>query len=667
MQSMFRLPWSSEPPGDKIMEKSAFHKPRHVPVVEIPLLNKLKRKRTDSPEPSNPHNAHIVKKWKCARGEVKPAVIDVGDSGRPHIVDGIAPEVSEPVKAQEDTGAPTLEGKSSLPTTGETLKEDIIRTKFTESPHPSSTSPDTAPIDKNTVAMGTPLSQLQQAIEAQFNYEVLLKHNELRLIEQELGKCQVALEQLRRCQLIPYPGTESFSENVSNGVGPALKPRGGFTQPTHPAPWGVTDGPYTRHYAKWLIPDPKFDSVPQQSGFGHGQSYSGAGEGRTTRGSFAEYPTAGKSRSSRTSAGTLKFQALGENPAPVQKQDPLLHKRSTDGQWVRLYCAACKHSNFSNTQGFLNHCRIKHNQVFKSHDAAAIACGVPVDTNELGSTLPPNDSTPANAATPTVGLSGSSTPGFVHPLIRSNATGPAKNVPPRPIPAPTPQLKTLGLSTSVIPAAPVPEAISPGISKVPFISSPQTPYMNALLQKRGFSGNYKQIVETARTPIDLDSLETSDDEERDSTVQTPVHRDSKAATSQQLARLPASAATNGKTPVRPSSKKGRLDPVRLPRTALHPPSVSVNGIASNGDRNVPESPVDLSPNTVESNPGLMSDHDDDDDEDDADARSVPQLDRDGDFVLDDDVIVEYASDVEGEGDRRKGMVGFEKAGPSRKR
>lgn len=650
------------------MEKSAFHKPRHVPVVEIPLLNKLKRKRTDSPEPSNPHTAHIVKKWKCARGEVKPAVIDVGDSARLSIVDGIAPELSELVKGQEENSAPASEGRSSLPANGEALKkEGVNKSNFTKSPQSSATSPDTTPIDKNTAAMGTPLSQLQQAIEAQFNYEILLKHNELRLIEQELGKCQVALEQLRRCQLIPYPGTESFSENVSNGVGPALQPRTGFTEPTHPAPWGVTDGPYARHYAKWLIPDPKFDSVPQQTGFGQGQSYYGAGEGRTTRGSFAEYPTAGKSRSSRTSAGTLKFQALGENPAPAQKQDPLLHKRSTDGQWVRLYCAACKHSNFSNTQGFLNHCRIKHNQVFKSHDAAAIACGVPVDTDELGSILPPNDSAPANAATPTAGVSGSCTPGFVHPLIRSNAAGPARNVPPRPIPASTLRSKTPGVSGSVTPATFVSESVAPATSKAPFISSPQTPYMNALLQKRGFSGNYKQLVETARTRIDLDSLETSDEEERDSAIQTPVPRGSKATASQQLARLPTSAAANGKTPVRPSSKKGRLDPVRLPRTALHPPLVNVNGVAGSRDRNIPESPVDLSPNTVESNPGLVSDHDDDDDEDDADARSVPQLDRDGDFVLDDDVIVEYASDVEGEGDRRKGMVGFDKAGPSRKR
>src|SRR4051794_5066516 len=76
MQSMFRLPWSTESPGDKIMEKSTLHKSRPLPVVEMPnFMSKIKRKRTDSPEPASAQHAHVVKKWKGAHGEVKPAVI----------------------------------------------------------------------------------------------------------------------------------------------------------------------------------------------------------------------------------------------------------------------------------------------------------------------------------------------------------------------------------------------------------------------------------------------------------------------------------------------------------------------------------------------------------------------------------------------------------------
>ena len=40
-------------------------------------------------------------------------------------------------------------------------------------------------------------NRVRDAIESQFSLEILLKHDELRLINQELAKCQAALEQLR--------------------------------------------------------------------------------------------------------------------------------------------------------------------------------------------------------------------------------------------------------------------------------------------------------------------------------------------------------------------------------------------------------------------------------------------------------------------------------------
>src|SRR5208282_692912 len=54
-------------------------------------------------------------------------------------------------------------------------------------------------MDKAAVSLDT----LRDAIESQLSLEILLKHDELRLINQEMAKCQIALEQLRRCHLIP--------------------------------------------------------------------------------------------------------------------------------------------------------------------------------------------------------------------------------------------------------------------------------------------------------------------------------------------------------------------------------------------------------------------------------------------------------------------------------
>ncbi|KAF2256133.1 hypothetical protein BU26DRAFT_14764 [Trematosphaeria pertusa] len=641
MQSMFRLPWSTESPGDKIMEKAALHKSRPLPVVEIPsFMNRIKRKRTDSPEPASPQPAHVVKKWKDAHGEVKPAVIANGSADRMNVVDGV---VTEPLDSAESRGsAPKpapAEVLESRPKAQPSRREGASKSKASKSQKPVAKSEASA--DATTSAMGTGLSALQQAIEAQINYEILLKHNELRLIEQELAKCQVSLEQLRRCSLIPFPGTGGLSQNVSGGVGAALQPPSGYTAPQYAAPWGVTDGPYTRHYAKWLISDPKFDSMSERALAQQAQGYFGIGEGRTTRGSFAEFGSTGKARTSRTSTGTLKLQALGENPAPAPKIDPLLHKRSTDGQWVRLYCAPCGHSNFSNTQGFLNHCRIKHGHVYKSHDQAAIACGVPVDVNEVGNPVTATEPTATPATTPAVTFPAPTTPGFIHPLVRANPPELAKDVH-RDFSKPRDEAK--------------PKAQA---AKAHFSGSKLTPHLNALLQKRGFEGDLKGLVDTARTKVDLDAMETSDDDVADtSAVQTPV-----AAKPSQLVRLPASApnaAPASKAPsARPGSQKGHSGGhARLPLSFP-------DGSLRRGGHHMPDSPVDLSPNTVESNPGLVSDHDDDDDEDGYDARSQP------DIIMNDDVVVEDASDIEGVAERtgsRKGLDSccFRKGEGSRK-
>ncbi|KAF2202458.1 hypothetical protein GQ43DRAFT_369091 [Delitschia confertaspora ATCC 74209] len=639
MQSMFRLPWSSEPPGDKIMEKSAFHKSRPLPVVEMPaFMRQLKRKPTGSPEPPSPNHAHVVKKWKSANGEVKATVLTNGVADRVNVMD--APVTQPAAASQEPEGAPK---PPKIPKAQKPVVKAI-------------TSDNAAA----PTVMEKDLTRAQQVIEAQFNYEILLKHNELRLIEQELAKCQVALEQLRRCQLIPYPGSEAPSLNVTGGVGPALQPTPGYTEPQFAAPWGVADGPYTRHYAKWLIPDPKFDSIPERELAAQSQGYFGIGEGRATRGSFAEYPSTSKARTSRTSTGTLKLQALGENPAPAPKIDPLLHKRSTDGQWVRLYCAQCGHSNFSNTQGFLNHCRIKHNQVFKSHDAAAIACGVPVEVNEGGTpvqTAEPPSATPL--VTPTVTFPPLTTPGFVHPLIRANPTAMAKEV-------------HRDFSTHSARDEPAP-AVAPSA----FVPSPATPYMDSLLKKRGFDGNLKQMVDTARTPVDIETMETSEDEAVDAVLPTPTAPHSKATASQQLARHPLSAPTASMTntlSARSGGQKGQPTGhghPRMQRTAV-PPPVQVHGSTPGMKGSVhraPSSPLDLSPHTVESNPGLVSDHDDDEDEDGDDAHSEPRIEH-GDFVMADDVVVEDASDVEGAERRagsRKGFGGCYEKGEGSKR
>ena len=57
-----------------------------------------------------------------------------------------------------------------------------------------------------------------------------------------------------------------------------------------------------------------------------------------------------------------------------------------------MTCPDCNRFDFSNVQGFINHCRIAHKIEYASHDDAVRHCGVEVDLSEFGSeesTRPP--------------------------------------------------------------------------------------------------------------------------------------------------------------------------------------------------------------------------------------------------------------------------------------
>lgn len=628
---MFRLPWSTESHGDRI---TLHNKSRPLPVDMPNFMNKIKRKRTDSPEPASAQHAHVVKKWKGANGEVKPAAVANSNAASTNA------DVSEQMKfatVPDTPKAVPAECVESRPRAQPAKKESASKSKVFKAQKPAA-QPDS--VNTPTATMESGLTPVQKAIEAQIDMEILLKHNELRLIEQELAKCQISLEQLRRCSLIPYPGTEGLSEDLSLGVGASLQPPRGYTTPQYAAPWGVADGPYTSHYARWLISDAKFDPMSERALAQQAHGYFGVGEGRTTRGSFGDLGSANRGRTSRTSTGMLKLPPLGETPAPAPKIDPLLHKRSTDGQWVRLYCAACEHSNFSNTQGFLNHCRIKHNQIFKSHDQAAIACGVPVDLNEAGNPVTATEPVSTPAATPAVSFPVPATPGIVHPLATQAA--------------PIAQAKEVHRDLNTLPRNDV-KMVSP--ASLQKLSA--TPYLDAQLQNSGFTGDLQSLIANARAKIDLDGLEASEDDDFADTSALPTPT---TTVPPQLSRLPASGSasvTGSKIPsARPGSKKSNVQGhARLPLSLPSP-------VKSEHDGDLLDSPVDLSPNTVESNPGLVSDHDDDDDEDADDAHSQP------DIIMNDDVVVEDASDVEGAHERagsRQGLHGcFEKGEASRK-
>ena len=617
MQSIFRLPWCSDPIAPKMDQKAPLEDARQSPVVDIPMLNKaLKRKH--SLEPVSPLRAQPNKKQRPEDTVASPLL----PSANTRI----------PAKNESKTPAPAIEdesqascGAASANTTTEfaeqpchpqptDLRLDSVTSAQGELPAILSTTKDVQmdEVPIQSTSESTDMSSLQEVIENEFNMQILMKHNELRLIEQELAKCQVALEQLRRCELRPYPGDDQPSELVSAGTGAAITPAAGYTRPSHAAPYGVTDGPYSRHYSSWLLRDPSFDSTPLQSPI-HTEGFTPV-PARSTRTTASSRKSVSKPFSFPGRPGeSLPSIPNYPAPAPKEKGAPQVLKRSTDGQLVKLICNNCHRGNFSSIQGFLNHCRIAHKVDYKSHDAAAIDCGQLLDENEAANLPPETQSAPApkpSAPKPTVSRSSTSTAQstparnfshFVHPL---NTTSGA------PVSAPHSR------QNSTASRKPIPkiDSAAPSLNNSPLTPSPHIPHLSAYFAKHHLGGYLAKAAASAKQKVDLctadeDAISPSTEQNSPLDVATgarTVAGNAARPSSRKGYRAPAPAqtATGAGTgmqqrprpsPLAPMLKDESMDFLSSP--AEHA-SVSMN----------------LSPHTADSNPGLVSDHEDEDDE-----------------------------------------------------
>lgn len=567
--------------------------PQHCrsPMVENPSLHKLKRKRVNSSASESSVDERATTKPRLDDADKAPTTHMDGHSASPAV--GTQPAVLT------DNTAGTTSSQLTMPPP---LRNGNI------APAPDATSD---PNHKPAARSKVDIDKLRQTIDAQLSLEVLLKHNELRLIDQEIAKCQIALEQLRRCAEIPYPGSSvsGVSQAVSYGTGAAVLQPGNGPAPLSPAPWGVREGPYSRHYTKWLIPDPRFDggeveTLPMT-------------DGRTTRGSLGESGyVAGKSRSQRGS-GNVKLQALSSGyPQPKEKAGPMIIKRKSDGQLVKLVCLDCRRDNFSSTQGFINHCRIAHNRNFASHDAAAMASGEPVEVDEAGMVVGGHTESTS-----------SGTPGYVHPLIRSahmmesmskantqrkpSAEGQTPKQPQNQ--SQSPQRDTKKKDKPVTPAP----------AKLPFTASPETPHLSSLMQRRGIGLNLNEIVGDAKTILDLDAM-FSDEESSDGVADANPSHDPPPS-NVRASRLPARTTMPQAASQRPGSRKGQdkaghgsqhlsaSTPARPVSYTPYAPATAGLGISHEEPRELDmgDPSMNLSPNTIESNqaPSLVSDDD----------------------------------------------------------
>jgi ADA HAT complex component 1 len=591
------LSWSSGLAADKIVPQEIDYLApyRHKsPPIDLQKRPMLKRKRMSSPEVDRSHGSPKRRMEKMAQVFVTANQVSTERSSS---IMHPAPNTKAAASMSEN---PNLDQAHTENTQPKQDEPTIVRTK------PS----------KET---------LRQTLNSQISLEILLKHNELRLIDQEIAKCQIALEQLRRCTEIPYP-TTGLSEAVSQGRGPAVRSSRSASQAESPPPWGVTDGPYTRHYAKWLLPYPLFDGggSPTRTGL-KAPAGKTPTKGRSTRGSFAD-PTAvaGTSRAQR--AG--KFQALSSGyPQPKDKVGPMIQKRKSDGLLVKLVCLDCRRDNFSSAQGFINHCRIAHGRNFASHDAAADACGEPVDVDEAGAVL-------GSEAPPSASVAG-----LVHPLIYS-AHLLKQESPRRP-------LDSDGELSSRPNVTPLKSSVvnSLGTDSTSVLTpSSTTPNLSAMLQRLGATMNLQNLVADMKTPVPVDESSESEEEEEDETniSEAPsIGRHPHLTGGMQ----PARSATSGLSDISSGSRKGLNHP-RMLQMSTNRPFILPTQTSLPGNAPAPYVPMvrsdDLEPSpTNESNqaPSLVDDDGDDEYEahspSSSGSGSIDIENRDIDFAVED--------------------------------
>lgn len=482
---MFLLPWATGARSEKSAvdtENIPVPIQTPLPVSQTSLLNKMKRKRVDSGGALSPRPDHnSVKKQALPLSHIELSQHQVGKGSIPVAIAEQRAGTQNPGVVLADAGG-AMEWKATIG--GETCKNE-------SDPHGNMPPPeqDVCGAENDFVRLDAKaLTILRETIESQFNLEILLKHKELRLIDQEIAKCQAALEQLRRCQLIPYPAMTSMVEDmqaVSFGSG-----YGFGVGALHSPPWGVMDGPYARHYEKWLIPDTASDGINTENP----APPRPAGKGvkilpeRTTRGSISEKGISSSTlRSQRGS--NVRLHSLPHGHAEIKEdKGPLRVTRLTDGAKVKLVCLDCRRENFSSAQGFINHCRIAHNRQYASHEAAAINCGEVLDPSMV------------DLAT----TSSSATPGLVHPLIRSVRSNPNMPI----LPYQPPRNSSVQLQAGSAPVTP------PRLNL--FTPCERTPHLSAHVARIGFDGDLEELVNEVKTKVDVGTdVDSSSDEDQD--------------------------------------------------------------------------------------------------------------------------------------------------------
>lgn len=218
-------------------------------------------------------------------------------------------------------------------------KEKDAEGKVVESERDNTEEQTVAKAEANSTEMiedklnGIPVEKLRDIIRSQIDLEIRLKHRELTLVKEEIGKCESQMITLRKFfEIDPLKQLEQEPND--------------FTRKYHDL---LNKSMSARYSLMASTPD-------------------------VARGSTASVGEQGEPKFTyRTRSTTSSLRPSSAHIRLVTSMGCLY--RRTDGVVVKLTCPDCQRSNFSSAQGFLNHSRIAHAKEYTSQDGAALQCG----------------------------------------------------------------------------------------------------------------------------------------------------------------------------------------------------------------------------------------------------------------------------------------------------
>ncbi|KAI0720588.1 hypothetical protein C8T65DRAFT_293816 [Cerioporus squamosus] len=176
---------------------------------------------------------------------------------------------------------------------------------------------------------------------------------------------------------------------------------------------------------------------------------------------------------SRTSGRSTRTRGLARAPPAPPKRLLFLRNTTTNPPEVaKLACSVCSRSDFSNLQGLLNHCRLRHQLEFGSHDECVQSCAVLVPETE-------RDFVVANG----IELAGISIPSLRRLFEIAVGAGESVKLPEPPNTQPVPP--PVKLETSDAPLSPPSEAV-PSKSPTPSTPPPATQQSSHVSRTLGY-------------------------------------------------------------------------------------------------------------------------------------------------------------------------------------